>query len=251
MSRDHSKNMFSFDASGDSFYLNLIIFLVNLAVDAYAQPNTSQGLRKDTECICKWLGQEIGPLTPESTEKLRSAFLGYLSIGLAPSFAMQPVFDLFNKHPQSRERMLLKPPAEIMDIFDRFCATEEEINKKRAYDHALEKKKIEQIAAKFKKKPPPPAGLIVETTLAMEKNRFLLGAAGAWFLWVYFRTKGAFELLGTDLHQWDPDMFYVNLLVVPFTFFMGKFLWKTYKNRKQFLVAIQNGDETWAVKDFS
>jgi hypothetical protein len=180
-----------------------------------------QGLRT----LFNWLGQEIGDLNPASIEKIKIASLAYVSIGLGPSFETQGVFDIFHAMPEAKERAKLKPPTEVMDFFDRLFASEAEIKEKREHDFSIERARIKKVFDEIKSKPLNSKDLKHKFS---EKKKVFWGLASLWLFWVVMRTKSSFELVGYDFHQWDDDMFIMNVVVFPFIMWIGNFFYKRY-----------------------
>lgn len=222
------------DGSIETPPLDMALHMVHVLADMYKDPNQSPAVRKDTEDLYRWLGQDVGVLTPTSTEKFRTAYLAYLSIGVSPNFSSQPLFDMIHALPEVKERIKLKPPTEIMDIFDRMIATDEEISKKRSHDYSIERKKIEKTFGLLKNKPKTVDQVKEKFESFSEKTKIFLVVTVCWFLWVIIRTSTYFELLGHDFDQWDEDMFLQNFLVVPVVLIVGNFLYNRYiKDKKK------------------
>jgi hypothetical protein len=98
-------------------------------------------IKRDWQVLEEWLGCLGRELSKEDERIIRSAWLGYYAVGLAPSFELQPAFDHFATTHNVKEHLKNKPPTFIMDVFDRMQATDDDIAKKREHDVEEENKK--------------------------------------------------------------------------------------------------------------
>lgn len=238
MSYNADTRTITLDGSIEKPPIDIALHMVHVFAEIYKDPHSSPSIRKDAEELFKWLGQDIDKLTPESTIKFKRAYLAYLSIGMSPSFDSQPLFDMIHALPEAKERMKLKPPTEIMDIFDRMIATDDEIAKKREHDLAAERKKFEQVFQKLNQKPKMVDQQFVDRIKdkvndLSEKTKIFLSITFAWFVWVSLRTNTYFELLGHYFGRWDDDMFLQNFLTVPVLLLLGNFLYNRYIKKSQ------------------
>ena len=117
-------------------------FVGELKQDA-ATPSSPESVKRDWQILASWLGHDTGPISSVQCDKIKSAWAAYLAIGLAPSFKLQSSFDNFSE--QLKSSGVGKAPTEVMDVFDRLLATDEEIESKRLFDWASEKKRITPI----------------------------------------------------------------------------------------------------------
>lgn len=93
------------------------------------------GVSDQQQRILNWLGVEsFAEIQTEHHEKWAEAFEAYLMTGKAPSVGLRRAFADFARwlsqvYRSIREQMLGKLDAEIVDIFDRLLATQEEIDR--------------------------------------------------------------------------------------------------------------------------
>lgn len=123
-----------------------IAFIDELKMDSQHE-NAPSSLVNDWKIIEKWLGCFDRELNNEDSDKIGKAWRAYIAIGLAPSEKLQPVFTNFSNqyHKDGHSSLLDKPPSEVMDVFDRLLATDDQIKKKRERDWSSERKKLESI----------------------------------------------------------------------------------------------------------
>lgn len=119
--------------------LHFVHILLKISEDA----NTPAKLKEDGRTLKKWLGCELDNFSQADEERISTAWRAYLNIGVAPSLALQPIFDTAHKQglQETSFQSCEKPPTEIMDVFDRMLASKGEILAKRAYDLQVKKGK--------------------------------------------------------------------------------------------------------------
>lgn len=108
------------------------VFIRELLSDGL-QPDIPPQLREDRLTIADWLGYNVGELTTPQSQKLEKAWNAYLAIGLAPSMELQTAFDHYGRTIQDVDKADRAPP-EVMRVFDRLLATDEQIKIKRSAD---------------------------------------------------------------------------------------------------------------------
>lgn len=54
-----------------------------------------------------------------------------------------------------------------------------------------------------------------------DKTKKIIVAFMLWFVWVWFRTSGGYEIVGIYFDAWDEDMFWVNFFLPPFVLLGG------------------------------
>ncbi len=111
-------------------------------MDDAAAKDCPDDIRDDWHTIAKWMNYSGGEWSAEQSTQVSKAWGAYLAIGLAPSFELQKSFDhmaerLKNDPPP-------RPPKEIMDVFDRLLATDDQIKAKRTSDVQRERARLEQ-----------------------------------------------------------------------------------------------------------
>lgn len=124
---------------------NAGIFYVGMLRELAQDSKAPEATRKDWETLRAWLGNQDNELSAMDTDQISKTWHAYLAIGLAPSHELQPVFDsvrgLFNTAEAKRDR----PPVEIMRVFDRLLASDDQIKAKRASDAKAEGEKLAKI----------------------------------------------------------------------------------------------------------
>lgn len=123
-------------------------YVRELREDAH-RAKTTEGIRKDWTIISLWLGDCDTELSADHLEKIDKAWRAYLGIGLAPSHELQPVFDSVHERFNTAEAKHDKPPVEIMDVFDRLLATDNQIRAKRASDAKAENERLAKIIGRL------------------------------------------------------------------------------------------------------
>lgn len=224
MSFDKDTNTITLDDNSD-FLVDSGLFFINMLRQTSQAENAPSGLVKDWKIIEKWLECQNSEITSIEEEKIGKAWKAYLAIGLAPSFKLQPAFDHYSKQYKDSGYSFQedKAPTEVMDVFDRLLATDDELTVKRKHDWDEEKKKLEAV---FKKLPKKRLTLKQKIPTFSRNTRIFVAASLAWFVWVVFRTSDAWEILGIYLDDWDEDMFFVNVALPIIVVWLG---FKTYK----------------------
>lgn len=209
--KNTNTNTITLDENSD-FLVDSGVFFINMLMQTSQAENAPDELNKDWRVIENWLGCENSGITSKEEAKIGIGWKAYLAIGLAPSFKLQPAFDHFSKQYKDSGYSFKedKPPTEVMDVFDRLLATDEELSIKQKHDWDAEKKKLEAILKKLPKKK-----LTFKQRLsALPKNtRMFVAASASWFVWVIFRTSDDWEILGIYLNEWDEDMFFANVAI--------------------------------------
>lgn len=214
--------------------------------DLSRMPGASDRLKQDAKIISEWLGQDIGPLTPTSCDKLKTGILGYACNWPAATPSLQRCFDLL----QLKQSSYPKPPNAIRDAFDRWFSGGNEklvalIAEKRKYDDSAEMI-VEQNASvrnllriyngDFPYSGDLPKKSINERLLARfyqlsDFTKLFLVVTAAWIVWVWIRTVTHFRLVGSYFGQWKSDMVLPNLLLVPVLLLVGRYVYKLYVRR--------------------
>lgn len=118
-----------------------IYFVEQLQEDA-EDSNGPADMKRDWFILAAWLGHSGGQLTKEQKQKIAEAWTAYLAIGLAPSHTLQKNFDHFAA--EVAGEIASKPPTEIMNVFDRMLASDEEIKTKRESDLREERRNFQR-----------------------------------------------------------------------------------------------------------
>ena len=224
MSFDKDTNTITLDENSD-FLVDSGVFFINMLQQTSVAENAPSELVNDWQIIENWLGCKNRKITSTEEEKIGKGWKSYLAIGLAPSFKLQPAFDHFSKQYKDSGFSFKedKPPTEVMDVFDRLLATDEELSVKRKHDWSEEKKKFESILNKLPKKR---LTFKQKVSSLSKKTRIFIATSVAWFVWVVFRTTDDWEILGIYLDEWDEDMFFAN---VALPILLVWLVFKTYK----------------------
>ena len=119
---------------GSDFMVDSGVHFVHVHRDIALKNDAPVGIRRDWSILQDWLGCAGRPLNETDDENVRLAWMGYYAVGVAPSFNLQPAFDLFATQHDVTAYKKHRPPTAIMDVFDRMQASDEEIAKKRAHD---------------------------------------------------------------------------------------------------------------------
>jgi hypothetical protein len=137
------------DASNGSDFLvqSGLIFIGELKADG-ERSDAPPGIRRDWTILADWLGHKSGELNAVELKKLEGAWMAYLMIGLAPSHKLQPAFSFFSEQNHVVERRDRAPP-EIMSVFGRLLATDDEIKIKRAADLARTEEQFRPLLAQL------------------------------------------------------------------------------------------------------
>ena len=210
MAFDKETNTITVGKDSDILVDSGLVF-INTIKNLSQDENPAPEIISAWQVIETWLRCEGREITKDDEIKILKAWKSYLAIGLAPSFKLQPTFDTFSNQYKEAGYSFKedKPPAKIMDLFDRLVATKEELKSKRNHDWEEENKKFEKIL----KSSPKKLTLKQKIPPFKRNTRILIVASIAWFFWVIFRTSDDYELLGIDLYQWDDDMFLANSIL--------------------------------------
>jgi hypothetical protein len=209
--KNTNTNTITLDEKSD-FLVDTGVFFMHVLRQESQAENASDKLIKDWRVIENWLGCKNSEITFKEEAKIGIGWKAYLAIGLAPSFELQPAFDHYSKQYKDSGYSFKedKPPAEVMDVFDRSLAKDEELSIKRKYDEDTLKNKLKAILKKLPKKK-----LTFKQRLStLSKNtRMFFAVSVSWCVWVVFRTSNYWEILGIDLDRWDSDMFFANVTI--------------------------------------
>lgn len=209
MSFDKDTSTITLDEHSD-FLVDSGVFFIHMLRKMALAENAPTRLLKDWRIVESWLSCKDGNITSIEENKIGKGWKAYLAIGVAPSFKLQEVFDVYSKQYKDSGYSFKddRPPTEVMEVFDRLLATDKEITVKKNHDWAEEKKRLEAIFKKF-----PKRKLTFKQRLSsLSKNtRIFIASSIAWFGWVVLRTSDDWEILGIYLSDWDSDMFFVNV----------------------------------------
>jgi len=171
------------------------VHFVHVHRDIALKKDSSEGIKRDWKILEDWLGCQGRELTAADDQRIRMAWMGYYAVGLAPSFNLQPVYDLFATQHDVKEFKKHKPPTAVMDVFDRMQASDEEIAKKRAHDEAIAKSQIRAALNLPKSKPlltvkpaNQSAGYLADTKKLA--NAIFTVLTIGWGLWLNKETDG-------------------------------------------------------------
>lgn len=163
-----------------------------LRLDA-ADPASPPQIREDWEKIAEWAGFRDDSLNDTGLKKIRDSFIGYLSLGEAPSLSLEGSFSHFAAELADQTDLLIPPP-NIRGIFDRLLASDIEIQRKNAASAADTMMKHFNARAEKSKKPVQ----IDQKRSRVGKLAFLYSA------WV-FVILSVIWLSGQDLSELDSD----------------------------------------------
>jgi hypothetical protein len=180
---------------GSDFMADSGVHFVHVHRDIALKKDAPEGIRRDWATLQDWLGCAGRPLNETDDENIRLAWMGYYAVGLAPSFNLQPAFDMFATQHDVTAYKKHKPPTAIMDVFDRMQASDADIAKKRAHDIAAAKSDFKAKLAPLQKQssPGPSAEAKIPSFLReTEKLARVLFAVFviAWGVWFNSMTNG-------------------------------------------------------------
>jgi hypothetical protein len=127
-----------------------------------------------------------------------------MALGVAPSVALEPVFSWYATKCESNGLIDAAdiPPKEVLHVFIRMLAADEEIGSKNSGSSTSEKSKKKNKWSSIN------TGLLIAATVA-------------WSAWVIFMTFGYNEIAGIELEKWDKEMFLPNLILPIAVIFSG------------------------------
>lgn len=186
------------------------IFVDELRIDA-AHPKSSSEIRRDWAIIARWLQHTAGNLTASQQRKIEMAWIDYLSIGLAPSQKLQPVFDMFAQNMNNADKTY-RAPVEVMDVFDRLLASDTDIEHKRAADLKDTKAQLQPFLDKVNKNRRRPWWR--RQSSAMRQWIF---AACVWatLMTIIFRFFDPFDIGGWDRMNGDEMIRFYLIALIP------------------------------------
>lgn len=132
MTFDSARNVIAAGPDSDFIVDSGALFISELKADA-GRTNAPMSLKKDWGVIEAWLQCEGRPLTRGDYEKIGNAWRAYIALGVAPSAQLNSVF-LDYSIQATRDGVSTaqdRPPSEVMDVFDRLLATDEDIARER------------------------------------------------------------------------------------------------------------------------
>ena len=184
---------------GSEFVADSGVHFVHVHGDIARKANAPEAIKRDWEIIEDWLGCSGRDLSADDDERIRLAWMGYYAVGLAPSFELQPAFDLFATSHDVKTFRQHKPPTAVMDVFDRMLAKDENIAKKRAHDIEQEKEKMQTAMSALGRGAKAPTPTERNSPDFMRKSeqlrRLIFGIfAVCWFAWFYNETSGFKEV---------------------------------------------------------
>ena len=122
---------------------------VRMLRDVAQDAKATEGIRNDWTIIRLWLGDCDSELSADHLEKIGKAWRAYLAIGLAPSHELQPVFNSIHERFNTAEAKRNRPPVEIMKVFERMLASDDQIKIKKASDAKSEGEKLAKIIGRL------------------------------------------------------------------------------------------------------
>lgn len=214
-------NPLMFSPDSDFTYDSGIFFVTSLK-DIANKPEAPDQLKADWETISEWLGYKEGEFTESQSATMGNAWKSYMALGVAPSIKLQKSFSVSSKTIKASgfDTKTHLPPKEVLQVFDRLMATEEEIQLKRKAD--LEN--FKQLLGS-----PPKNNNDSASQGLSKKNRLFLIFTIGWVLWVILRTETRFYFLGHRFGRWDDDYYLLNLIAPPLALFLTDYLIKWVK----------------------
>ena len=116
--------------------------LLELMDDA-ALESCPDGVREDWKTVAKWINYSGGEMNQDQRAKIARGWSAYLAFGLAPSIALQENFNHFAKVLRGNEFPL--PPKQIINVFDRLLASDDNIQEKHAADIQAERLRMKTV----------------------------------------------------------------------------------------------------------
>lgn len=212
MSFDKDSNTITLDENSDFLVDSGVAFIHLLKETAFGN-DVPIGQSKDWEVIENWLGCRGKNISSIEEEKIGKGWKAYLAIGIAPSFNLQEAFDFYSETYKKSGYSYKKdkPPKEVIEVFERMLASDDEIKVKKEHDWTEIKRKLEEF---FEKNYPKKKLTFKQKISTLKKNtRTCIIASVFWFIWVLFRTSNDWEILGIYLDDWDEDMFIINVVL--------------------------------------
>lgn len=182
MSYDSNTNTISMGTSS-SMTADTGAWAVHTYVKMIENNEATDDIKSDWKILEEWLGCAGRKLTNNDNEKIGNAWQAWMGVGLAPSFELQEAFDKKSAEISGEFIKLHKPPAQIMDVFDRMLATKESIAAKRKYDIESEKEKFATVFSQLKVKQPFFKRIFTDD--CKQARFFAWYVVAVWMLWVY------------------------------------------------------------------
>lgn len=144
MTYHRETNTFTVAPNSDFLVDSGVAFVCELEKDALRETSPS-GIVDDWKVVQDWLGCYGRALNGEDEAKITAAWRAYLARGVAPSVALQPIFDDFSNECQRNGLSYVRdnPPTGVMDVFDRLIASDVAIKAKREQDWRNERLKFQ------------------------------------------------------------------------------------------------------------
>lgn len=121
---------------GSDFSADLGVFYIHTLKQMANEKDATTELKSLWNVIETWLDCKNRELSKNDDNKIAKAWKAYYAIGNSPSLELQPAFDMYSK--KYREEGYCyssdKAPSEVMDVFDKLMATDEQIEAKRKSD---------------------------------------------------------------------------------------------------------------------
>lgn len=209
MTYNHKTRTINLDSDNPSAYLiDTGLWAVQTYRTLALNTNSTQStkINADWALIEGWLGCANRELNPDDINLLKCAWKGYYANGRAPSSEVQPAFDLFAQSNDVAAWKMHKPPAHIVDVFDRMMSS-------KKHEGFSEDSKI--IAVRTEQKSNAYSLMLTKLDSLSKERRLLFTSILAWVVFVIYRSAGYHELLGVELSQWSDESFLQNLLIPP------------------------------------
>lgn len=198
-----------------------LMFVDQLRTDSTLQ-EAPKSMRDDWATIASWLGWTEGEFTAAQSEKIKSAWTHYFTIGLAPSIKLQEQFDVFARELKDWPKGE-RPPTEIMNVFDRMMASDEDIADKRKLDLETEAERLRPLFAKASKREPVGWWRALDS-----RTRKWLFACVVWaaVMTIYAMFFDPFDTGGWDSMDDEDTQKFLLILAAPVA---GGLVWKAYE----------------------
>lgn len=183
-------------------------FVATLCTLARA-PGAPKELIANWRVLEKWLGCANRPLSDNDLDTVGRAWRVYNAIGVAPSIKLQDSFSFYQKnlHNIVDTTGSDRAPSEVMAVFDRMLATDDEIAIKRKLDTTSD------VGGTYQRSWFEKSFLRTKLNAFSKVQRLYISCVCAWLLWVTVRTWSYYEIAGIYLEQWDNDYYFANILI--------------------------------------
>lgn len=184
----------------------------------------------DWAILKQWLGHSDNDFSDRDESVIKNALKSYYCRGISPSKQFESLFKTLMQEGLREGFDYRKdlPPEDVINVFDHMISGRI-INENNSNFNNVQGIDLftKQNHAKDKIKHHDNPKIYLS-----KKIRLFLCISFTWFIWVILRSTGDYEITGFYLDQWDEDMLFFNLSIIPFVLVYFNFLYNWINKAK-------------------